>query len=129
MVTHEPACASRARTLHAELAGIFMRAPAAEWESQLSSAGLPCGMVRDVAEAVSLPALEERRLKIEMDIPALPDRSDVAIVNAGFIMSEDGPDVSDPPPLHGQHTEEVLSSLGFSEEQRRAIRTSPRSSS
>jgi crotonobetainyl-CoA:carnitine CoA-transferase CaiB-like acyl-CoA transferase len=73
--------------------------------------------------------LEERRLKIEMDIPALPDRSDVAIVNAGFIMSEDGPDVSDPPPLHGQHTEEVLSSLGFSEEQRRAIRTSPRSSS
>ena len=118
-----------ADALHAELAGIFMRAPAAEWESQLSSAGLPCGMVRDVAEAVSLPALEERRLKIEMDIPALPDRSDVAIVNAGFIMSEDGPDVSDPPPLHGQHTEEVLSSLGFSEEQRRAIRTSPRSSS
>jgi crotonobetainyl-CoA:carnitine CoA-transferase CaiB-like acyl-CoA transferase len=83
-------------------------------------------MVRDVAEAVALPALDERRLKIDLDIPALPERSDVAIVNAGFLTSEDSPEVTAPPPLHGQHSDEVLSSLGFSADERRAILTPPR---
>jgi crotonobetainyl-CoA:carnitine CoA-transferase CaiB-like acyl-CoA transferase len=110
-----------ASAMHDELARIFSQAPAEEWERRLSAAGLPCGMVRDVAEAVALPALDDRRLKIDLEIPGLAQRSDVAIVNAGFLMSEDGPGANGPPPTHGQHSEEVLSSLGFSAEERRAI--------
>jgi CoA:oxalate CoA-transferase len=109
--------------VHAEVAKVFMQAPAAEWETRLSAAGIPCGMVRDVGEAVSLPALDERGLKIDLNIPTLPDRTDVSIVNAGFLMNEDGPSVSQPPPLHGEHSDEVLSSLGFSAAQRREILT------
>ncbi len=107
--------------MHAELASIFEQAPAEVWERRLSAAGLPCGMVRNVAEAVALPALEERRLKIDIEIPALAERSDVAIVNAGFLMSEDGPGIDGPPPVCGEHTDAVLASLGFSTEERRAI--------
>lgn len=107
--------------MHAELTAIFERAPAEVWERRLSAAGLPCGMVRNVAEAVALPALEERQLKIDIEIPGLAERSDVAIVNAGFLMSEDGPGVDRPPPAYGEHTEAVLASLGFSAEERRAI--------
>jgi hypothetical protein len=61
-------------------------------------------MVRNVAEAVALPALDERRLKLDLEVPGLPHRNDVAIVNAGFLMSEDGPGVNGPPPTHGQHS-------------------------
>jgi crotonobetainyl-CoA:carnitine CoA-transferase CaiB-like acyl-CoA transferase len=119
--------------MHDELAGIFAQAPAEEWERRLSAAGLPCGMVRDVAEAVALPALEERQLKIDLTIPGLAQRrdvqrSDVAIVNAGFLMSEDGPGVNGPPPTHGEHSEEILTSLGFSAEERGAILATSQSS-
>ncbi|HEY5807389.1 MAG TPA: CoA transferase [Povalibacter sp.] len=114
--------------IHDELAAIFLKAPAAEWESRLSAAGLPCGMVRNVAEAVGLPALQERQLKVDLRIPGLAGREDVAIVNAGFLMSEDSPGVTDPPPALGQHTEQVLASLGFSSEERQAIRVSAQSS-
>jgi crotonobetainyl-CoA:carnitine CoA-transferase CaiB-like acyl-CoA transferase len=43
-------------------------------------------------------------------------------------MSEDGPGVDRPPPAYGEHTEEVLASLGFSAEERRAILVSPQDS-
>ncbi len=114
--------------MHAELARIFEQAPAEAWERRLSAAGLPCGMVRDVAEAVGLPALDERQLKVDLEIQGLPERKNVAIVNAGFLMSEDGPGVDGPPPAFGAHTESVLASLGFSAEERRAICTPARGS-
>jgi crotonobetainyl-CoA:carnitine CoA-transferase CaiB-like acyl-CoA transferase len=107
--------------MHAELASIFEQAPAEVWERRLSAAGLPCGMVRNVAEAVALPALEERQLKIGLQIPGLAQRDDVAIVNAGFLMSEDGPGIDGPPPVCGEHTDAVLEALGFSAEERQAI--------
>ncbi|MFL6579026.1 MAG: CaiB/BaiF CoA transferase family protein [Povalibacter sp.] len=113
--------------IHAELASIFAGSPAEVWERRLSAAGLPCGMVRDVAEAVALPALDERQVKLKLEIPGLALRSDVSIVNAGFLMSEDGPGVNGPPPTHGEHTQEVLTQLGFSAEQRQAILASPQS--
>ena len=70
-------------------------------------------MVRNVAEAVALPELDERQIKIGLEIPGLAKRTDVAIVNAGFLMSEDGPGVDRPPPAYGEHTEEMLASLGW----------------
>ena len=90
--------------------------------TMLSAAGIPCGMIRDVAEAVSLPALEARRLKLGLNVPGLPERERVEIVNAGFLFSEDQPGVASPPPRLGQHSDEILKSLGFSEDELRALR-------
>ena len=57
----------------------------------LSSAGVPCGMVRDVAQASALPHLEQRGIKIPLKVPGLPAGDDVAILNAGFLFDSDGP--------------------------------------
>jgi crotonobetainyl-CoA:carnitine CoA-transferase CaiB-like acyl-CoA transferase len=109
------------RELQAELASIFKTEPAEVWEARLSSAGIPCGMVRDVTEAVSMSGLGERGVTLPLHVPALPGKQDVTIVNAGFLCDRDTPYVDAPPPQHGEHGDEILASLGFSHEERKAI--------
>jgi CoA:oxalate CoA-transferase len=87
----------------------------------MSAAGVPCGMVRNVAEAASLPHLKQRDLKIPLNIPGLPLGKPVEILNAGFLFQADGPHVSEPPPRKGQHSEEILRGLGFSDDELREI--------
>jgi CoA:oxalate CoA-transferase len=107
--------------MRAELAKVFATRPAAEWEQQLSDAGIPCGMVRDVSEAVNLGGLDERRLKIPLRVPGLPVAEDVAIVNAGFKFSQDSPHIDQSPPALGEHNDIILESLGFDADERREI--------
>jgi CoA:oxalate CoA-transferase len=110
-----------AKEMHDELEALFAARPAAQWEQVLSEAGLPCGMVREVSEAINLDGLVERGIKLPLRVPSLPEREDVAIVNAGFQFSEDSPHIDVPPPRLGAHNEEILESLGFDAAQRREI--------
>ncbi|HVY82989.1 MAG TPA: CaiB/BaiF CoA-transferase family protein [Steroidobacteraceae bacterium] len=110
-----------AAEMQAELQAVFKEDAAAAWEARLSAAGIPCGMVREVAEAVALPGLEARSVKLPVRVPGLPEREDVAVINAGFLFGSDRPDVDEPPPRLGEHGDEILASLGFSPEERREI--------
>lgn len=98
--------------LQAELGAALRERTAAEWEAVLSAAGIPCGMVREVGEAASMPHLAARGLRLPLQIPGLPTgTAPVDIVNAGFLMSEGGPSVDVPPPRLGEHTQEILAWL------------------
>jgi len=99
------------------LSAAFRQRPAAEWEQVMSVAGIPCGMVRDVAQACALPHLEQRGLKIPLTVPGLPTNENIEILNAGFQFLNDGPTLNTPPPTAGQHTEELLRWLEFDEPQ------------
>jgi crotonobetainyl-CoA:carnitine CoA-transferase CaiB-like acyl-CoA transferase len=110
-----------ASEMHETLSALFATRPAAQWEQQLSEAGIPCGMVREVSEAIALDGLAERGIKLPLHVPSLPDLQDVAIVNAGFKFSEDSPHIDVAPPCLGEHNEEILASLGFDAAQRREI--------
>ena len=107
--------------LRTQLEAVFATQPAATWERELSDAGVPCGMVREVSEAISLQGLDERALRIPLKVPGLPDRESVEIVNAGFKFSQDSPHINQPPPRAGEHGETILESLGFDADQRREI--------
>jgi CoA:oxalate CoA-transferase len=109
------------QAMRAELEAVLTTRAAATWERQLSDAGVPCGMVRDVSEAVSLDGLDERGIRIPMHVPNLPDRQQVGIVNAGFKVSQDSPHIDHAPPTHGEHSEAILESLGFDAAERREI--------
>jgi CoA:oxalate CoA-transferase len=112
---------ANATDLKASLGEIFRLKNAAEWEATMSAAGIPCGMVRGVAEAAALPHLQQRNLRIPLRVPSLAPNENVDILNAGFIFREGGPNVAEAPPELGQHTEEVLRWLDFDAAQRLAI--------
>jgi len=96
-----------------EVGSELAKRDAADWEQHMSAAGIPCGMVREVGEAVSLPHLAARNTVLPITIPGLPQRQEVHVINAGFSMSHDGPGVSDPPPRLGEHNDEILRWLGY----------------
>jgi crotonobetainyl-CoA:carnitine CoA-transferase CaiB-like acyl-CoA transferase len=96
------------------LADVLRTRDAVDWERLLSGAGIPCGMVRDIGEAMSLPELEQRALRVPLQIPGLPDRQDVAVLGAGFVSAQTSPAALEPPPRLGQHTSEILEWLAKS---------------
>ena len=78
-----------------ELAATFATRDAAEWEAGLNAAGIPCGMVRKVEEAVALAGPDAL---VKMAIAGIPGGDTVAIPGAGFRMTPDGPGTDRPPP-------------------------------
>lgn len=74
----------------------------------MSAVGIPCGMVREVGEAAEFGHLKDRHLRLPLDIPGLPVGGSVDIVNAGFVMAEDGPAVDAPPPVLNEHREQII---------------------
>jgi crotonobetainyl-CoA:carnitine CoA-transferase CaiB-like acyl-CoA transferase len=100
---------------------VLLERSGAAWEALLSRQGVPCGLVRDVGSACDLPHLAARGLKQPVTIPGLPDREDVHVLNAGFVFGHDGPGVAEPPPRLGEHSLEVLRSLGYDEAETDAL--------
>ncbi len=78
-----------------ELAATFVTRNAADWEASLNAAGIPCGMVRKVEEAVALAGPDAM---VTMAIEGIPGGDTVAIPGAGFRMTPDGPGTDRPPP-------------------------------
>jgi len=98
---------ANAAAMQRALSSVFATRDAAEWEAMLSAAGIPCGMVREIGDAVSLPGLETRGLRLPLRIPGLPDREAVEVLGPGFPVAQGDAAKLDPPPRHGEHTAEI----------------------
>jgi CoA:oxalate CoA-transferase len=94
----------------------------ADWETELSRIGIPCGLVRDVAQACEIDGLRERGLLMPTGVPGMGPRDETArYVNAGFVFAHDGPGVTANAPQLGEHSLEVLGELGYSEDEVSAL--------
>ncbi|MCU1724757.1 CaiB/BaiF CoA transferase family protein [Pseudomonas sp. 5P_5.1_Bac1] len=80
----------------------------AEWVSQLEQAGVPCGPINDLAQMFADPQVKARGLAI--DIPH-PLGGSVPQVASPIRLSETPVEYRNAPPLLGEHTEQVLSSV------------------
>ena len=103
-------------TLAAEIEEALAARPAAEWEDVLNKVGVPAGRVLSVPEALAHPQIAARRLVRRFeDAPGVG--RDVAVATTGFTLSGERPAVQVPPPRLGEHTDEVLQSLGLTPEE------------
>jgi formyl-CoA transferase len=97
---------ANASALRATLAPVFKTRSVGAWLQVLDAAGIPCGRVRSIAEALGGPQVAARGLLLEIEHPSLGRGQ---YVGSPIHLSGAGRGSLRPPPLLGQHTEEVLS--------------------
>ena len=91
-----------------------------EWLAILGKAGVPCGPINTVAEVCEDPQIRAREMVLEVPHPTL---GRVRLTGIPIKLSETPGAVEAPPPLLGQHTEEVLTQLlGYSRGQVETLR-------
>jgi crotonobetainyl-CoA:carnitine CoA-transferase CaiB-like acyl-CoA transferase len=79
--------------------------PSAEWLRRLEEAGIPAGPIHDLKAAFDSPLAVEREMKVGIEHPAA---GHVSQVGAPWKLDGASSPVRIPPPLLGQHTEEIL---------------------
>jgi crotonobetainyl-CoA:carnitine CoA-transferase CaiB-like acyl-CoA transferase len=82
------------------------------WLKKLAALGIPTAEIRGLPEVVNDPQFESREVFETLPHPVDPSK-EFTVVKAGYVLDADGPTVRSTPPLLGQHTDDVLASLGY----------------
>ena len=91
---------------------IFLTRPVAEWVKDLQAANVPCGPINDLADVFADPQVLARNMYLEMAHPTLGSIKQTGLP-IKFSLTPGGLDRH--PPLLGEHNQEILKSLGYSE--------------
>lgn len=106
--------------LTAELNRIFAQRDVDDWLADLVKAGLPCGRINSIPEVFSHPQATARGMTLESEHPTA---GSVRLTGFPYKLSQTPAELHKPPPLLGQHTEEVLTGLlGYSTEDVASLR-------
>jgi crotonobetainyl-CoA:carnitine CoA-transferase CaiB-like acyl-CoA transferase len=75
------------------------------WLARFEQAGIPAGPILDIEEAFASPLATERQMRVEVEHPK---SGRISQVGAPWKIDGESSPIRTPPPLLGQHTEEVL---------------------
>ncbi len=104
--------------LNSKLEARFSEKGKAEWEKIISAAGVPCSPINTIEDALLDPQTAARDMIMELDHPTL---GGIKVPGIPIKMSETPGSGRRAPPLLGQHQEEVLREIGWSDERIAAL--------
>lgn len=99
--------------LDAALGSIFATQPRQHWLDALLEADVPSAPIYELDEALADPQVQH--LNMIKEIPH-PKVGSVKLVSGGVNLSDTPTQINTPAPLHGEHTEEILTRVGFTKE-------------
>jgi len=107
--------------LGAEIGAITATRSTADWIDTFTAAGVPAGEINDIGQVFSNPQV--RHLGLAQPVTS-HERGETELVGQPIIMSRTGSCIASPPPLAGQHNDEILTEIGLSKDDIRAMRAS-----
>jgi glutaryl-CoA transferase len=90
------------------LEALIRAKPLTYWTEKLAAAGVPCGPINDIAAVFADAQVRHRGMRVEVQHPRA---GQLALVASPLRLSETPVEYRMPPPLLGQHTNEVLVGL------------------
>jgi len=84
------------------------------WAEALNAKGIPSGEILSLQAALNQPQIKHRKTLKTVHTPGI---GDIPLFNLTAKFDKTTADVETPPPSLGQHTQELLNELGYSDEQ------------
>ena len=99
---------------------ILITRPRSVWLDKLNAAGVPCGSINTLDQVLTHPQVLARDMVVEVDHPVA---GKTKLTGAPVKLSDTPAEIRTPPPLLGEHTDEVLTEvLGLSASEIEALR-------
>jgi crotonobetainyl-CoA:carnitine CoA-transferase CaiB-like acyl-CoA transferase len=95
------------------LQAVFRGGRREDWLRRLQERDVPCAPLNGLDEVFADPQVREYGFPIEVEHPRM---GKMRLVGSGIELSRTPPQIQSPPPVLGEHTDEILGKLGYDKE-------------